>query len=96
VVSYESGEPYDVYVGRGKRGTSLKKSKWHNPFVVGKDGDRDECVEKFADYIMDGDGSHLTADLHELVGKTLCCHCAPERCHAEVLLSLAEQVKRDA
>jgi hypothetical protein len=101
VVSYESGEPYDVYVGRGKRGTSLKKSKWHNPFVVGKDGDRDECVDKFERHLEGPvenyqgkvfDGRHLIEQLPELIGKTLCCHCAPaERCHAGVLLSLAEQ-----
>jgi hypothetical protein len=99
VVSYESGEPYDVYVGRGKRGTSLKKSKWHNPFVVGKDGDCDECIDKFERHLEGPvenyqgkvfDGRHLKEQLPELVGKTLCCHCAPERCHASVLLSLAE------
>src|SRR5829696_8823253 len=50
VVGIESGEPYDVYVGRGKRGTGLKKSKWHNPFVIDRDGGRGECVEKFERY----------------------------------------------
>jgi hypothetical protein len=100
VVSYESGEPYDVYVGRGKRGTSLKKSKWHNPFVVGKDGDRMEVIEKFTRALSFGpvenhagksfDLTHLKADLPELAGKTLCCHCAPEPCHADVLLGLAQ------
>jgi hypothetical protein len=86
VVSIESGEPYDVYVGRGKRGTKLEKSKWHNPYVVGKDGTRDECLEKFERYLK---ASPLMAELPGIKGKTLACHCAPKTCHADVLLRLA-------
>src|SRR5215208_5405704 len=100
VVSIESGEPYDVYVGRGKRGTKLEKSKWHNPFVEGgdKDGTREEVIAKYDRY-LDGpaenyegkvfDGRHLIADLPEIAGKVLGCHCAPKSCHADVLLRLA-------
>ena len=29
----------DVYIGRG--------SKWGNPFVIGRDGDRDLVIKKF-------------------------------------------------
>jgi hypothetical protein len=99
VVSIESGEPYDIYVGRGKRGTRLTKSKkWHNPFIEDKDGTREEVIEMFGRYLKgpvenyEGkvfDGRHLMADLHELEGKTLACHCAPKPCHADVLLRLA-------
>ena len=32
-------ENYDIYIGRG--------SKWGNPFVIGKDGSREEVVEKY-------------------------------------------------
>jgi hypothetical protein len=31
----------------------------------------------------------LLQALHELKGKDLICWCAPERCHADVLLELA-------
>jgi RecA-family ATPase len=86
VVSIESGEPYDVYVGRGKRSTKLKKSKWHNPYVVDKDGTRAECREKFETYLK---ASPLMEDLPEIRGKTLACHCAPQPCHADILLRLA-------
>jgi hypothetical protein len=34
---------YDVYIGRG--------SKWGNPFVIGKDGDRDEVIAKYREWI---------------------------------------------
>jgi Domain of unknown function (DUF4326) len=33
----------------------------------------------------------LIAALHELRGKHLVCWCAPERCHAEVLIELANR-----
>jgi hypothetical protein len=33
----------------------------------------------------------LTAALHELRGKILACWSAPERCHADVLLELANR-----
>jgi hypothetical protein len=33
----------------------------------------------------------LLAALHELRGKHLVCWCAPERCHAEVLIELANR-----
>jgi hypothetical protein len=31
----------------------------------------------------------LLANLRELCGKNLICWCAPDRCHAEVLIELA-------
>src|SRR5215208_5357213 len=89
VVSIESGEPYDVYVGRGKRGTKLEKSKWHNPYVVDKDGTRDECIEYFEGDFWAGALEVGWDNLPEIRGKTLACHCAPKACHADVLLRLA-------
>src|SRR5215204_1540202 len=91
VVSIESGEPYDVYVGRGKRGTKLEKSKWHNPYVVGKDGTRDECIEHFEGDFWAGALEVGWDNLPEIRGKTLACHCAPKKCHADFLLRFANQ-----
>jgi hypothetical protein len=89
VVSIESGEPYDVYVGRGGGRTGQKRSKWHNPYVVDKDGTRDECVEYFERDFW-ADALEVGPDnLPEIRGKTLACHCAPKSCHADVLLRLA-------
>lgn len=69
-----------VYVGR--------PSKFGNPFVVGKDGDRNECVEKFRDYLK-AQPELLAAARSELRGKDLVCFCAPQRCHAEILIEVA-------
>lgn len=68
-----------VYVGR--------PSKWGNPFEIGRDGDRDEVIAKYADWITGQDD--LMAELDELRGKDLICWCAPRACHADILLELA-------
>lgn len=74
-------EPYNVYVGR--------PSKWGNPFEIGKDGTREEVIEKYREWILDN--SDLLKDIHELKGKTLACWCAPKSCHGDVLLELANE-----
>ncbi len=69
-----------VYIGR--------PSKWGNPFVIGRDGNRDEVVRKYLDYILEN--QNLLNDLPELKGKNLGCYCAPELCHGDVLIVLNE------
>jgi hypothetical protein len=73
--------PDRVYVGR--------PSKWGNPFVIGRDGSRDEVIAKYRAWIVRQPA--LMAALHELRGKDLVCWCAPERCHADVLVELANR-----
>lgn len=73
-------EPYDIYIGR--------PSKWGNPFQIGKDGTRDEVIEKFKNWIITQ--PKLLDDLHEIKGKTLGCWCKPKRCHGDVLVELIE------
>ncbi|MBI1684279.1 DUF4326 domain-containing protein [Caulobacter hibisci] len=68
-----------VYCGRG--------SKWGNPFRIGPDGDRDAVIAKHARWLA---GQHgLLRALDELRGRDLVCYCAPQRCHADLLLTLA-------
>lgn len=65
-----------VYVGR--------HTKWGNPFIIGKDGTRQEVINKYRIYF------YLSGlDIKELVGKNLVCWCAPLACHADFLLELA-------
>ncbi len=73
-------EPYDVYIGR--------PSKWGNPYVIGKDGDRDEVISKYEMYIMCH--PELFAELQELEGKVLGCWCAPQECHGDILKIMVE------
>ena len=70
---------YDVYIGR--------PGKWGNPFVVGKDGDRETVVSKYREWIQTQ--PELLASLPELQGKILGCWCAPKACHGDVLAELA-------
>jgi hypothetical protein len=70
-----------VYVGR--------PSKWGNPFKIGKDGNRDEVISMFRDF---GRATKLRQQAKaELRGKNLVCWCAPEPCHADVLLEWANE-----
>lgn len=74
-----------VYVGR--------PSKWGNPFVIGRDGSRRVVMRKYAQWVSarmkdykDDFGKEM---VRELKGKDLICWCAPEACHADILLHLA-------
>jgi uncharacterized protein DUF4326 len=69
-----------VYVGR--------PSRWGNPFVIGKDGNREEVIAKYRKFIQEWSGIRNYL-IQELKGKDLVCWCAPKPCHADVLLEIA-------
>jgi len=73
--------PGAVYIGR--------PSIWGNPFVIGKDGSRDDVIAKFEAYVRRR--PDLMKQLHNLAGKDVVCWCAPARCHGDVLVRLANQ-----
>ena len=85
-------EKYDVYIGR--------PSKWGNPFThIGssKPGvimveTREEAIERYRDWILNGDGQHLLADLPELKDKVLGCWCKPNACHGDILVELVQNL----
>lgn len=77
-------KPYDTYIGRG--------SKWGNPFVIGKDGNREEVIEKYRKWIKTQ--PKLLKALPELKGKVLGCWCFPKACHGDVLLELIENITK--
>lgn len=71
---------FDVYIGR--------PSKWGNPFVIGKDGSREEVIRKYTEWIVTQE--LLLKDIHELKDKILGCWCKPQDCHGDVLVFLVE------
>jgi hypothetical protein len=75
------GQPHDIYIGR--------PSKWGNPFVIGRDGTREEVIAKYRAWIVRQ--PDLMAALAELRGKVLGCYCAPLPCHGDVLADLANR-----
>jgi hypothetical protein len=74
-------EPYDVFVGR--------PSKWGNPYREGRDGSREEVINKYEAFVRSR--PDLLASLPELRGKRLGCWCWPQKCHADVLARMAEE-----
>jgi hypothetical protein len=69
-----------IYIGR--------PSKWGNPFIIGKDGTRAEVIAKYERWLHDSD---LINQIGELAGRDLVCWCAPEPCHGDVLMKLANR-----
>lgn len=72
-----TGSSDEVYIGRG--------SKWGNPFVIDRDGNRETVIEKYKEYIL---GTELPDQIELLRGKTLICYCKPKACHGDVLIEL--------
>ncbi|MGW1889979.1 DUF4326 domain-containing protein [Streptomyces sp. NPDC002004] len=79
-----------VYVGRAlhRGGWHLDASPLASPFRPGRDGTREEVVEKYRAHLLGR--PDLLALLPALRGRRLGCWCVPERCHAEVIADLAD------
>jgi hypothetical protein len=74
-------EKYDAYIGRG--------SIWGNPFRIGEDGNREEVIQLYMDYLLRK--PELIMRIGELKGKILGCWCDPLPCHGDVLSALANR-----
>lgn len=79
------GHPHAVYIGRG--------SKWGNPFVIGRDGDRATVIAKYERWLRGQ--PHLLRALDELRDRDLVCFCAPLPCHGDLLLRLANASREE-
>lgn len=75
-------EAYDVKIDRS--------TPWGNPYVIGVDGNRDECVDKFIEYLPEQ--PKLMRQLRALAGKRLGCHCRPRRCHGDGIVEVFKRV----
>ena len=73
----------DVYIGRG--------SIWGNPFVIGKDGNRENVIIKYENMILNN--NDLLSQIDQLKHKILVCYCSPKKCHGDVLKRLCEEVR---
>jgi hypothetical protein len=86
----------NAYIGRGgvvfidKQRYPKQGGLFCNPFKVGKDGTREEVIEKFKQYITTRLEKEplLKEELLKLKGRRLGCWCHPEPCHGDVLLQL--------
>jgi hypothetical protein len=76
-----------IYVGR--------PSGWGNPFVIGRDGTREEVIEKYRRHVEGMDKTQRAKWLKPLRGKHLVCWCAPLPCHADILFEFANGDEAD-
>lgn len=98
-------DPTNAYVGRGgivfvpttnggKERYPKHDSPFANPYTIrGKDGDRTAVMKKYEAYIRKRLAAEpaLREALQGLRGKRLGCWCAPEPCHADVLVRLLHE-----
>lgn len=69
-----------VYIGR--------PSKWGNPFAISPDQTREQVIERYR-VMLAANPSLWHAARAELRGRDLVCFCAPQACHGDVLLEVA-------
>lgn len=79
-------EPYDVCI--------MRSSILGNPFVIGRDGTREEVVEKFKKYFVHCmlTDSNFRAAVENLRGKKIGCCCSPAACHGDVYAEFLNQI----
>ena len=82
-------EKVEIKAGRSIEGVYVgRPSVWGNPYKIGVDGNREEVIQLYRQYLQE---SGLSGKATELRGSTLRCHCRDDQaCHADVLIELAE------
>lgn len=64
-----------------------------NPFVVGRDGDRNECCDKFEKWV-ESDLEVKRCIVEYCRGRDLICSCKPKRCHGDYCLRISNEESR--
>ncbi len=85
-----ANDPSIVYCGRASGG--WKESILANRFIVGKDGTREEVIEKFRQWLWHAINHDdvIAQFLWEIPeDATLGCWCSPRACHCEVIAKAA-------
>ena len=84
-----------LYIGRANNKLNLKCSVLANPYILDKDGTREEVIEKYRlwlnkqvnernkiyDYLVNLAQIHKSPDEFELV-----CDCSPKPCHGDIII----------
>jgi hypothetical protein len=91
----------NVYIARGgvvyidNQRFPKYSSKFANPFKIGKNGNREEVIDKYKKYIIEllDKNQIMRQELLEMEGKNLGCWCHPEPCHGNILLELIQKYK---
>lgn len=89
-------DKYDIYIGRDNAAYGLQRSQWANNYRIGRDGDRDEVIEKYECDIRQRTSVARGCWLPQLLaleGYRLGCWCAPKPCHGDVLVKLIQEYR---
>lgn len=78
------------YCGRSWAG--LPESLFHNPYHVGKDGNRKQVLRKFAEYWYAPAQAGLRKKALEMISDDdiLGCWCRPLNCHLDIIVGYVE------
>ena len=81
--------------GKNADGVRIDRgTKWGNPFIIGKDGDRNTVITKYAKHLKSqiDRGEVTEQDLQSLKNKDFKCWCAPQACHGQILMKAVNSV----
>jgi len=82
-------EKYTHYIGRG--------SRFGNPFMIGKDGNREEVILLYEEYIrklieekIEGKNNpKLPNAIYDLPEDAILgCYCKPKNCHGDIIIKI--------
>ena len=72
-----------------------RTTRWGNTFIIGRDGTREDVVQKYKQDAL-AKPDYISEVRTTLKGKDLVCWCAPEACHADVLLEIANESNKNS
>lgn len=99
-----------IYIGRANREYQLPESSLANPFVIGKDGTREEVVENYRKwlwvnhikpFIEEDKSSPVIVELLKLLRMrerrdlSLVCWCSPALCHGHVISKCLDFLEKE-
>lgn len=84
-VTHVRDRTFTVYIGR--------PSIYGNPFIIGKDGTRKECIKKFKRFAWKN--KRVRDAIAALPAKAnLGCHCKPKACHGDAIIALRKRLRK--
>jgi hypothetical protein len=77
-------EPFTIYIGR--------PSVFGNPFVIGRDGTREDVISKYEIYARQS--KEIMSEIERLPEDAiLACWCSPKPCHGDILVKIWKELK---
>ena len=96
-----------IYIGRANIQWNIPQSPLANPYVIGKDGNREEVIAKYRKWLwfhikqwhQTGKLNAPVSELLRLVcdrseSMTLTCWCHPLPCHGDVIISCIQWMRK--